>query len=111
MQIPRRMVSAEPGIARHNTKTLLHDLNILFYSPMKFQVLWCTHIEGMKKSTNLCDILQFSSMGIESPHHASAVVVQSVVWLSVTKILQLPTFWTVLSGFCLTHLLHTPFKY
>ena len=76
MQIPRRMVSAEPGIALHNTKTLLHDLNILFYGPMKFQVLWCTHIEGMKKSTNLHDILQISSMGIESPHRASAVVVQ-----------------------------------
>jgi hypothetical protein len=51
------MVSAEPRIACYGTETSKHDLNILFYHCIRYQVTRCTGIRDMKKSVVLRDIL------------------------------------------------------
>ena len=104
MQIPRKMVSAEPRIAFHGTETSIHDQNILFDHSIKYQATWCTGIRDMKKSVILRDILWIAE------RHAPVVCRPEIVWLIVTTILQLPNFWTGHSGFPLTPSLHTLFK-
>ena len=57
VQIPRKVVSAEPNIAFHSAGTLVHDLNVFVNGPSKSQVALCTYIGDMKKSVILRDFL------------------------------------------------------
>jgi len=55
VQIPRKVVSAEPNIAFHSAGTFVHDSNVFVNGPLKSQVALCTYIGDMKKSVILCD--------------------------------------------------------
>ena len=68
VQIPRKVVPAEPNIACYNIKTSVYGPNVFINCPAKSQGTWCNHIGDMKGSVILRDNLWISSTGIETPH-------------------------------------------
>ena len=59
VQILRKVVSAEPNIAFHSTKTSVYDSNVFLNCPSKSWVTWCIHMGDMRESVILRDIYRF----------------------------------------------------
>ena len=55
------MVSAGSSIAPYASRTSVHNLDILFNHPLKFQVTQCICNEDMKRSVDLRDIPSLDS--------------------------------------------------